>query len=84
MTELLLRGSPAGSIGGCSVNGWNDSTLSVRWLNHFIEHIKASTTNKILLVLDGHSSHKSLKAIELARRGGITIICLPRTATYYP
>jgi len=82
MTELLLRGSPAGSIGGCSVNGWIDSTLFVRWLQHFIEHTKASTTHKVLLVLDGHSSHKSLEAIELARRSGVTMICLPPHTTH--
>jgi len=82
MTKLLLRGSPAGSIGSCSTNGWIDSTLFVRWLNHFIHHVKASTSNKILLVLDGHSSHKSLEAVELACRSGVTMICLPPHTTH--
>jgi len=44
--------------------------------------VKASTANKILLVLDGHSSHKSLEAVELARRSGVTMICLPPHTTH--
>jgi len=82
MTELLLRGSPAGSIGACSVNGWIGSALYVRWLNHFIHHVKASTANKVLLVIDGHCSHKSLEAVELARKRGVTMICLPPHTTH--
>src|SRR5215469_16473188 len=82
MTDLLLRGSPPGSIGGCSDNGWINSDLFVKWLQHFIASVKASVTNRVLLILDGHSSHKSLAAIELARSTGVSMVCLPPHTTH--
>ena len=66
MTELLLRGSPPGAIGACSANGWVDSDLFIKWLTHFIAVVKPSSTNKVILIVDGHGSHKTLAAIELA------------------
>jgi len=82
MSDLLLRGSPPGSIGGCSANGWIDSTLFLQWLEHFIENVHASPTNKALLIVDGHSSHKSLAAIDMARNHGISMVCLPPHTTH--
>jgi len=66
MSELLMKDSPPGSIGACSPNGWIDSGLFVKWLNHLIAFAKPTQDKKILLIMDGHSSHKSLEAIEMA------------------
>jgi len=82
MTDLLMKGSPAGSIGACSANGWIDSSLFVKWLNHFVEVVKPTQEKKVLLVMDGHSSHKSLEAIELAREHGVVMISLPPHTTH--
>lgn len=82
MVDILLRGSPPGSVGACSENGWITNELFVKWLDHFIKHVKPSLNNRVLLILDGHSSHKSLSAIELARSNGIVMICLPPHTTH--
>jgi len=42
MSELLLKGTPHGTIGGVSENGWIESELFVKWLEHFVHHIQPS------------------------------------------
>ena len=82
MNDLLLRGSPAGTIAGCSQNGWVDSDLFLKWMQHFIDCVKATQAHKVLLILDGHCSHKSLDVIDLAHANGVVIICLPPHTTH--
>jgi len=82
MSEILLRGSPAGTIGCCSTNGWIDAALFLKWLNHFISHVKPTVDDKVILILDGHCSHKSLEVIDLARSNGVVIVCLPPHTTH--
>ena len=74
-----MKGSPPGSIGACSANGWIDSSLFVKWLNHFTEAVKPTKEKKFPLIMDGHSSHKSLEATELARQHGVAISLRPHT-----
>ena len=82
MTELLMKDSPPGSIGACSANGWIDSSLFVKWLNHFVEVVKPTQEKKVLLIMDGHSSHKSLEAFDFARQHGVVRISLPPHTTH--
>ena len=82
MTDVLLKGSSPGTIGGCSENGWVTSELFVKWLKHFVEHAKPSKERSLLLLVDGHSSHKSLPAIDYARSQNIIMICFPPHSTH--
>jgi len=82
MSELRMKDSPPGSIGACSPNGWIDSSLFVKWMSHLIAFAKPTQNKKILLIVDGHSSHKSLEAIEMARQNGIVMLCLPPHTTH--
>lgn len=77
MNDRLMRGAPEGSVGVPSPSGWMDSTIFVKYLNHFIHHVKPSPSNQCLLILDGHVSHKSLAAITLAKENCITMITIP-------
>jgi len=56
--------------------------LFVQWMKHFIKWVKPSVTDKVLLILDGHCSHKSLEVIDLARANGVIMICLPLHTTH--
>jgi len=58
MSELLMKGSPPGSIGACSAIGWIDSELFVKWLNHFIACVKPTPEKKVMLIMDSHSSQE--------------------------
>jgi hypothetical protein len=45
---------------GCSENGWSSNTFGLEWLKKvFVPHVQRthSPRQKVLLILDGHSSH---------------------------
>ena len=75
--HLLVGCSPA------TVNVVTDSKVFVMWLNHFVEAVKPTPTKKVVLFVDGHISHKSLEAVELARANGVELISFPLHTTYY-
>ena len=83
MNELLLKGSPPGTIGSVSPNGWIDGDLFLKWLKHFVAHVKPSAENKVILVVDGHASHKTLAAVEYARDNSVVMISLPPHSTHH-
>ena len=58
-------------------DGWTLTDILVKYWKHFIQHVKPSVTNKCLVILDGHSSHKSLAAVTLAKENYITMVTIP-------
>jgi DDE superfamily endonuclease len=79
ITVFLYSG---GRING-SPSGWIDSELFVVWLNFFISTVHPTPERKVLLILDGHTSHtKNLKAINLARKHGVIMLQLPAHCTH--
>jgi hypothetical protein len=49
----------------------------VLFLTHFIKHVRPSTEHEVVLFLDNHSSHLSIKALDLAKANGIILITFP-------
>ncbi|KAI0235340.1 hypothetical protein LSAT2_014173, partial [Lamellibrachia satsuma] len=82
MVASLMIGAPYQSVGYCSPNGWTDSDLFVKWLEHFASFTNASVDVPQIVILDGHHSHKTLAAVEYARSRGITLITLPPHCTH--
>ena len=82
MVDSLMANAPIDSKGFASSNGWSNSELFVKWLNHFVECTNASKANPQIIVLDGHHSHKSLEAIRFAQARGIHLITLPPHCTH--
>jgi len=82
MVDALMKGTPPGSVGTVSDSGWTDCSIFVKWLQHFISVVKCSHENPAILIVDGHNSHKSLAAIDVARDHGITMITLPPHTTH--
>ncbi|CAH1995185.1 unnamed protein product [Acanthoscelides obtectus] len=81
--DELKAGAPPGTEFACSESGWITSELFVKWLQHFISFAKPSTDRKVLLILDGHTTHtKNLEAILLARKHGIVMLSLPSHTTH--
>lgn len=82
MVETLMAGAPPQSLGCCSASGWTDSTLFVKWLQHFVQFTNSSQESQHVIVMDGHHSHKTLAAINYARESGIHLITLPPHSTH--
>ena len=92
MSDHLLLGSPPGTVGvptdsgrtdsGWTDSGWTDSTVFIKWLKHFVYHVKPTPSKKVVLFVDGHVSHKSYEVIEYARANGIEMISFPPHTTH--
>ena len=60
-------------------NGWVSNDIFCDWLNHFRLNVPGgvSTNNKHLLVLDGHCSHISARALDTCIKMELDIITIP-------
>ena len=82
MVDLLMNGAPPQSIGLANPSGWTDSEIFIDWLKHLVKFTNSSTTNRHVIVLDGHHIHKTLAAVEYARGHGIDMVILPPHCTH--
>ena len=72
----LAEGEVSGTFYGMSDSGWMDQDLFAKWFSsHFLKHAVAG--RPLLLLLDGHSSHYTLKLIQTASEKNVIIFCLP-------
>ena len=56
--------------------------LFLSWIKHFKKHVNSSQENKVLLLLDGHSSHKQLEVLNYAKEHGIVMLAFPPHCTH--
>lgn len=82
MKNEIMDNAPIGSKAFCQENGWMCGELFVQWLKHFVHYTKASKENKVLLLLDGHNSHKCLEVLQYAKDNGVILFCFPPHCTH--
>ncbi|KAI3361679.1 hypothetical protein L3Q82_001945 [Scortum barcoo] len=75
--EQFLNGSPAGSVGYSTRSGWMNEEAFIVFMEHFIRQTNCSTDHPVLLILDNHESHISLKAVTTAKENGVVMLTLP-------
>lgn len=83
MNDELMNGAPVGSISFTQEKGWMTSEIFCKWLKHFVRYTKASNENKVLLLLDGHSSHKSFESLQFAKENGVIVFCFPAHCSHH-
>ena len=71
MNKNLMKGATNGAVGVPSPTGWMDTTIFVKYLKHFICHVRPSKSNPCLVILDNNVSHKLLEAITRAKENSI-------------
>jgi len=65
------------------VGGSNQTDVFLKWFNKFILFSRASQTNKVLLLLDCHSTHtKSIQLIDKARAASVILLCFKPHCTH--
>lgn len=74
---FMLMDAPPGSVLSANPSGWTNDSIFMEYLQHFVSFTGASKDKKVLLILDGHESHKSMEAIAFARENGIVMVTLP-------
>ena len=75
--DHFLRGAPALSIGCATRSGWINEEKFLDFLNHLIKHTRASLDSPILVIMDNHEAHISLRAVNLAKENGVVLVTLP-------
>lgn len=75
--EFMLKGAPVGSKGSANQSGWSNEKLFLDWMDFFIEHVRPSKEQPILLILDNHESHVSVAVTKKARLSGIHMLTFP-------
>lgn len=76
--EQLKKGAPPGTLFKFHPSGWIQMDLFTAWFDHFIEYIRPSETNPVLLILDGHNTHtRNLDVLLKAKENFVTILSLP-------
>ena len=78
----LMIDAPPESIGVACESGWMNAETFLQWLQHFQQNVHPSAARPVLLILDGHSSHKDLKVIEYARENHIHMLSTPPHTTH--
>ena len=82
MKRELIDKAPTGTIGLAQENGWMNGEVCLKWMQHFKKYSKPSDDHKILLLLDGHSSHKNLDVLQFAKENNIILFCFPPHCTH--
>lgn len=75
--DHFIRDGPVGCIGTGNKSGWMQDNEFLDFMKHFVKHVKPSETNRVLVLLDNHSSHISISLIEFCRTNFITLLSFP-------
>ncbi|XP_044005584.1 uncharacterized protein LOC122850514 [Aphidius gifuensis] len=78
----LLDEALQGSWGDCHSTGWMQADIFFKYFKWFVEQVKPTPDRPVLLVLDGHITHRSLDVIDHARKHSVIILCLPPHCTH--
>lgn len=76
-TPLLEKDGPIGALYKHSKNGWINEDIFNEWLLHFTQHAKPNAKEPVLLILDNHASHFSLKAYDHCKTNNIVMLSIP-------
>lgn len=82
MNPQLMKDAPEGSIFDAQESGWISVSGFIKWLKAFIERVNPTEQTPVLLILDGHSTHKDLQAIILAKKHHVHMLSLPSHTTH--
>ncbi|XP_072383364.1 uncharacterized protein [Diabrotica undecimpunctata] len=77
MTNSLEKKGPPDAKYTCSKSGWSNEQLFYQWLQHFKNIVKPSMDEPVLIIMDNHSSHLSIKIYEFCNQNGIELLTIP-------
>lgn len=82
INERLMINAPPESEAVAQPKGWMNNEIFLKWLSHFVKFTRPTKESPILMVLDGHSSHKTLDVINFCRDNHIYLISTPPHTTH--
>lgn len=75
----MTTGAPPGTLGVAQPTGWSTDEMFLKFLDHFIVHVKPTKEERVLIVMDNHETHISVKALKKAVDNGIIFLTFPPT-----
>lgn len=75
--DIMLKDAPTGSKGFTNPSGWITEDIFVESLKHFVNHVKPTSEDKALIIMDNHITHVNIQVIDFARENNIIILTLP-------
>jgi len=75
--DQFIRGPPQSSTGRATLSHWINEDIFLEYLQHIITNTRCSPDHKILLIMDNHESHISLKVTDTAKASGIILLTIP-------
>ena len=82
MDPELTKDAPEGSVFDAQPSGWICKESFLKWLKMFAQRVNPTEENPVLLIVDGHASHKELDVITFARSHNIHMLSLPPHTTH--
>lgn len=82
INDRLMINAPPESDAVAQPKGWMNNEIFLKWLSHFVKFTRPAKESPILLVLDGHSSHKTLDVINFCRDNHIFLLSTPPHTTH--
>lgn len=73
----LKKDTPPGSTFDAQMSGWITKDGFLKWMEACVERVNTTEKSPVLLIIDGHSSHKDLDVILYAKQNHIHMISLP-------
>ncbi|KAJ8960935.1 hypothetical protein NQ318_020235 [Aromia moschata] len=77
-----LKGTPLGTIDLVTDNGWINTDTFLEWMKFFVSSVRPSATHKCLLIMDNHSSHRSIQVLDFASENNIILLTIPPHTTH--
>ncbi|XP_033213376.1 uncharacterized protein LOC117170605 [Belonocnema kinseyi] len=75
--EHFIRDGTPECIGAGNKSGWVTDEEFFIFMQHFIKHVKPTKDEPVFILLDNHSSHISVKTLDLAKDNGICMLTFP-------
>lgn len=75
--DRMLFGGPAGCIGAANPSGWSTEVTFIKFLDHFLNTVKSSKDDRVLLLLDNHETHLTPQVLDKASDVGIVMVTYP-------
>lgn len=73
----MMAGVPDGPLGLVHSSGWMTCENFLKVLNFFVQNVRCSPENKVLLIMDNHESHLSVSGLDYCKTNGIVVLTLP-------
>ncbi|XP_055306968.1 uncharacterized protein LOC129571221, partial [Sitodiplosis mosellana] len=77
MQKHYMTHATPGAVGYANDSGWMKQPEFLLFMKHFVKYSHASKENPNLLLIDNHSSHLSVEALDYAAEHGITLLSFP-------